>query len=161
MELFDEDTFDADLIEVGAEEVRKEGGFSSSVEEEISDGLIKTLGTLISDSGMFNKIVDDVTTGGKEKLGSVIEAIMRNKENDMKSEEIREEISTLLDNHNIEDLTSEKGKTDVHLSEKSQKLERLIELVTNYIENKNENRESKNKDILKTSKKERKQQHSI
>ena len=40
--------------------VKEENGFFSSLEDSISNGLIKGLSNLISDSGMFNKIVDDI-----------------------------------------------------------------------------------------------------
>ena len=78
MEILNEDTFSMEALNQGTEEVKKEGGFFSSLEEAITNGLINALKTIISNSGMFcnlvNNLSEDEATNPIDEVKPVDEA---------------------------------------------------------------------------------------
>jgi hypothetical protein len=204
MELFDEDTFNTDLIDAGTKKVKEENGFFSSLEDSISNGLIKGLSNLISDSGMFNKIVDDIpeerkairidrgriergdktennsraenkgrvdnssdkSSQKKGKIGKILEKIISffkgNKHKKMETVS-NEETNTLINNQNMEivNLKKENEMLKTQLSKNSERMEKLIDILVDYVDRNQEKTEKENTNISKSFKAEKKDLHNM
>ena len=204
MELFDEDTFNTDLIDAGTKKVKEENGFFSSLEDSISNGLIKGLSNLISDSGMFNKIVDDIpeerkairidrgriergdktennsraenkgrvdnssdkSSQKKGKIGKILEKIISffkgNKHKKMETVS-NEETNTLINNQNMEivNLKKENEMLKTQLSKNSERMEKLIDILIDYVDRNQEKTEKENTNIPKSFKVEKKDLHNM
>lgn len=204
MELFDEDTFNTDLIDAGTKKVKEENGFFSSLEDSISNGLIKGLSNLISDSGMFNKIVDDIpeerkairidrgriergdktennsraenksrvdnssdkSSQKKGKIGKILEKIISffkgNKHKKMETVS-NEETNTLINNQNMEivNLKKENEMLKTQLSKNSERMEKLIDILIDYVDRNQEKMEKENTNIPKSFKAEKKDLHNM
>ena len=204
MELFDEDTFNTDLIDAGTKKVKEENGFFSSLEDSISNGLIKALSNLISDSGMFNKIVDDIpeerkairidrgriergdktennsraenkgrvdnssdkSSQKKGKIGKILEKIISffkgNKHKKMETVS-NEETNTLINNQNMEivNLKKENEMLKTQLSKNSERMEKLIDILVDYVDRNQEKTEKENTNISKSFKAEKKDLHNM
>ena len=204
MELFDEDTFNTDLIDAGTKKVKEENGFFSSLEDSISNGLIKGLSNLISDSGMFNKIVDDIpeerkairidrgriergdktennsraenksrvdnssdkSSQKKGKIGKILEKIISffkgNKHKKMETVN-NEETNTLINNQNMEivNLKKENEMLKTQLSKNSERIEKLIDILVDYVDRNQEKTEKENTNIPKSFKAEKKDLHNM
>ena len=204
MELFDEDTFNTDLIDAGTKKVKEENGFFSSLEDSISNGLIKGLSNLISDSGMFNKIVDDIpeerkairidrgriergdktennsraenksrvdnssdkSSQKKGKIGKILEKIISffkgNKHKKMETVS-NEETNTLINNQNMEivNLKKENEMLKTQLSKNSERMEKLIDILVDYVDRNQEKTEKETTNIPKSFKAEKKDLHNM
>ena len=204
MELFDEDTFNTDLIDAGTKKVKEENGFFSSLEDSISNGLIKGLSNLISDSGMFNKIVDDIpeerkairidrgriergdkaennsraenkgrvdnssdkSSQKKGKIGKILEKIIsffKGNKHKKKETVSNEETNTLINNQNMEivNLKKENEMLKTQLSKNSERMEKLIDILIDYVDRNQEETEKENTNIPKSFKAEKKDLHNM
>ncbi|RRD39846.1 hypothetical protein EII29_04810 [Leptotrichia sp. OH3620_COT-345] len=172
MKLFDEDTFDDDLINSGAEEVKNEGGFFIDLESSISKGLISTLKALISNSGISDKIMNDISDNKKNSktastlkkkgiVGMALEMIGNFfKRNTKKKEKLKspKKIDTLLNSQGTEisKLKKEDKSIETQLFKNSEKIEEVMDFIMNYMENNEMKTEKRNTEALNTSRKKEK-----
>lgn len=163
----DDEEMNMDLINAGAQEVVKEGGYDKSLEEAISKGLISAIEKLI-ESGMIKKLVDEINgkTDKKEERGWIEKAldIIINLVTGYKDEikELNsklEEANTLINNQNgkIEGLTSENStlkdeneKLKFQMKAFSMFLKQISEQMDKLAETKASTQENQNNKVAKT-----------
>ncbi len=158
----DDEEMNMDLINAGAQEVVKEGGYDKSLEEAISRGLISAIEKLI-ESGMIKKLVNEINgktdkkeeKGWIEKVLDIIINLVTGYKNEIKELNSQlEEANTLINNQNtkIEGLTNEnstlKGENEklktqmkafsMLLKQISEQMDKLTEVKTDIQENQND-----------------------
>ena len=163
----DDEEMDMDLINAGAQEVVKEGGYDKSLEEAISRGLISAIEKLIA-SGMIKKLINEINgkTDKKEEKGwiekaldIIINLITGYKDEIKELNSKLEEANTLINNQNakIEGLTTENStlkdeneRLKFQMKAFSMFLKQISEQMDKMAETKATTQENQNNKVAKT-----------